>query len=308
MSGEIKIQSYENVSVKGNVFTFGDSSEQLATVDKRVFHTLSDVANGWVLERRGGYSTELVDGKLVAVALPISNFDSISAGGADFSDIEKLKAKYEHYVYADGESVLFPKLGVAYLVTPFCTGFEAPRPGVFNKEAVAFSEERLAHYRNLSRVLALNPMQSVSIAGGVPISFGMTQEQVQKCWGEAPLVWDELGGAHRQLKEYRFDRGVGLCYKENKGAVILDQISIIERDGWQVEVDGIRIFQDDKLEQMKAKYEFIESKKKKAVGFPTLGILTVGCGEKKNGGKGADGKYVTLDGAGHDFQFINVYD
>lgn len=64
---------------------------------------------------------------------------------------------------------------------------------------------------------------------------------------------------------------------------------------------------------MKSKYEFVESKKQKAVAFPALGIMTIGSGEKKNNGKGAEGKYVILYGKESTgslpfFQFIDIYD
>jgi hypothetical protein len=312
---EVVIQPYESVTDGGNKFVFGMTSAELAGVDKRVYHVLRDCAGGWALERRGGYGTELVDGKLAAVAFPLSNCDSVTAGGEDFSNIEsieRLKSRYEHYVYADGESVLFPALGAAYLVTPFREGWEAPRPGVFNREAVAFARERLTHYRNLSRVLTPDPLKGVNIAGGTPIAFGMTREQVAEAWGEPELLWDESGGAHEHIVEYRFARGIWLCYRNGKNWP-LHSISVTERDGWQVEAEGIRIFQDDKLAQMKEKYAFIESKKKKAVAFPSLGLLTVGCGEKKNSGKGADGKYTVLYGrkaveGSSAFRFIDVYD
>jgi len=67
-------------------------------------------------------------------------------------------------------------------------------------------------------------------------------------------------------------------------------IDVIEKNGWQVEVKDVRIFEDDKLIRMKKDHKFIESKKQKAVAFPDLGIFTVGCGEKKNTGKGAEGR------------------
>jgi hypothetical protein len=319
VADEIIIAPYESVGERGKVFTFGMNSAQLAEIDKQVYYKLRDSARDWTLERRGGYSTELVGGKLVAAAFRLDpSYNHIMVGDADFSDrekIERLKTRYEHTVYADGESVLFPTLGVLYSVTPFREGFEAPRAGVFNVEIIAFSQDRLQNYQNASRVLTLQPLVGVNIAVGKEIRFGMTRAQVKGLWGEEELLWDERNGAHGHVAEYRFERGLQLRYRpydvveKPNNASPLYQITVIERNGWQVEVDGIRIFNDDKLAQMKAKYEFANSKKGKATVFPTLGILAIGCGEKKNSGKGADGKYVIL-GVERSInnRFIDIYD
>jgi hypothetical protein len=301
MANEIIIVPYQSAGENGKIFTFGMSSRQLAKADKQVFEIRQDTARGWTLERRGGYSTELLDGKLVAVAF---NHDSphnhIMAGEIDFSTpdaVESLKSQYDHHIYVDGESVLFPALGVLFSVTPFQEGFEPFRPGVFNREIVAFSQDRLAHYQNASRVLSLLPLKGVHIAGGTPLQFGMTRTQVKALWGEEEYLWGNFG-SHKHIVEYR--NGLKLRYhnisvsEEYHEDMPLYDIQVTERDGWQIEVEGIHVFQDDKLTQMKAKYEHIDSKKQKATVFPSLGIMAVGCGEKKNNAKGAEGKYVCL--------------
>lgn len=260
MSSEAKIHPYGGVINNEKKFMFGMTSAQLIGLDKKVFLTLRNNISGWTLERRSGYSIELVNDKMVAMALPLSNYNSIMVDDVDCSSLEKLeqlKGQYEHYIYSDGVSVLFPALGIVYLVTPFREGWETPRPNVFDKDLIAFSKERLAHYRSLSKVLTLAPLRGVSIAGGTPITFGMTQTQAQESWGEPELVWDESNGAHSTIKEYRFDRGVEFCYEypmiKNKPVLHRDknaplhQMFVVENKGWQIEVDGIRIFQDNKL-------------------------------------------------------------
>ena len=298
---KLVIKSYKGATNYRGEFTFGMTSEQLADVDKTVYWLLSDAAKSWKQERRGGYSTELVNGKLVALLFRASEWlatekqmerVSVEIDGIEYSDINDLKEKFEHFLYANGESILFPALGVLYSVTPLRDGWEAPRPGVFNEEIIAFSKDRLEHYRNASQVLTVQPFDGVNISGGNHIKFGMTQTQVELQWGKPELVWDELNGSHNYLVEYRYDRGLKLFYKDINGNVQLESVDVIERDGWQVEVSGIRLFQDANLEQMKSKYQHIDSKKGKATAFPELGILAVGCGAKKNNGKGADGKYV----------------
>jgi len=315
MKSKVIIKSYERVSEDGHEYIFWMTSEQLAGIDSRVYFVLNDSAKNWSLERRGGYSTELLKGNLVAVAYRysdcsflINNIDCID------NDIEKFKEQHEHYIYADGESILFPSLGILYSVSPFREGWEAPRPEVFNKEIVVFSKERLEFYRNLSHVLILQPFEGVIIAGGSQIRFAMTQEQVEALWGKPDYIWNEINGAHAHIIEYYFNKGVRLRYtKSDKGNanILLSGVSIIERDGWQIEINGIRIFQDMKLEEMKSKYKHINSKKQTATVFPTLGIMAVGCGEKKNNRKGADGKYVELipnDRVNSISRFIDMYD
>jgi hypothetical protein len=322
MSHEIIIAPYQGANEGGRAFTFGMTSAQLSKVDKRVFHVLQNHSLDWTLERRSGYSTELVAGKLVSVNCRFDpSHNHIVVDGEDFSSldaIERAKSTHDHYLYADGESVLFPELGVLYSVTPFREGFEAPRPGVLSKEVIAFSKERLEHYRNASRVLTVQPLAGIRIAGGTPIRFDMTRTQVRELWGTEELLWDEEAGAHREIQEYRFAQGLSLTYRRHDSPADgkplgerspLYCATVMERNGWQVEVEGIRIFQDDNLARMTETYEHIDSKKGKATAFPSLGILTVGCGKKKNTSKGAGGKYVIVSGAAFINRcFVDIWD
>ena len=87
--------------------------------------------------------------------------------------------------------------------------------------------------------------------------------------------------------EYYFGRGFTLRYRDYKASyqyredMPLRTVEVMKKNGWQVMVDGVSVFADDKLTQIKSQYEHIESKKKKAVDFPTIGVFTIGCGEKK---------------------------
>ncbi|MDR1315240.1 MAG: hypothetical protein LBK13_00075 [Spirochaetales bacterium] len=47
---------------------------------------------------------------------------------------------------------------------------------------------------------------------------------------------------------------------------------------------------------MKSQYKYIESKKKKALACPAFGVFVLGCGEKKNNARDADGKVIMLCG------------
>lgn len=184
-------------------------------------------------------------------------------------------------------------------VTPFCDGWELPRPGVFNREIVAFCKERLPHYQNQAHLLTLNPGIGVTLAGGRAIPFGAKPQDIHKVLGQPQYTWKN-GTSRKQNVEYYFNHGFRLNYRQSEVSYTYSEdmplysVEVMERDGWQLEIDGLHVFTDDKLEQMKEKYEWAESKKKKAVAFPALGLFTVGCGEKKNGGKGAEGKYVCL--------------
>lgn len=294
---------YHSMSEDERVFEFGMTPQQVANLDSKIYEIKEDTVRNWRLERRGGYNTEFIDDKLIAVGFRIDpSFNSFEIDNVDITNkegIEELKAKYEHYVYADGESTLFPKLGLLVSITPFCDGWSSPRPGVFNREIVAFSKELLDYYRYKSQVLILDPMKGVSIAGDDYIEFRMRPEEIHNLWKTPEYTWKNYG-SHQHIIEYYFNHGVELKYRDYEVSykysedMPLYDIELIESNGWQVEVDGIRIFQDDKLIQMKEKYEYIESKKKKAVAFPTLGIFTMGCGDKKNNRKGAEGKVIYL--------------
>jgi len=299
------ITSFSSAAFNNNVFTFGMTSPQLASVDKKVYEILFDHAQNWQLEQRSGYSTELINGKLVAVNFRVDTDTNnhILVDDIDFSTpkkIERIRNEYENYVYKDGKSILFPALGVAYRLTEFREGFNDPRPGTFSWEMTAFSKDRLEFYRNTSKVLTLQPNIGVSIAGGEQIQFGMTRQQVRQLWGEEQYLRDGRNGALSAIVEYRFERGIQLCYMPYELKKVTDDhsplhdITIIGRDGWQVEIGGIRVFDDDKLTQMKATHEYVDSKKGKATMFPALGMITIGCGEKKNTGNGAEGKIIIL--------------
>jgi|GEM_PF-5754853 len=297
------ILPYQSISEDDKVYEFGMSPQQVAAVDKRVFEIKEDINSQWVLERRSGYSTEFVGGKLAAVAFNISpNHNRFEVSGVDISDkdgIEQLKREYEHLVFADRESVLFPTLGFAVHIHPFCDGWSDPRPGVFNREIVAFSRERLEYYRNQAHVVSLQSGKGVCISGDKYIQFAMTPAEIHNILGTPEYTWKN-SGSHKHIVEYYFNRALTLRYRDYEVSydyredMPLYAVEIMEKDGWEIEVDGVYLFADDKLEQMKSKYEYIESKKKKAVDFTKLGIFTLGCGEKKNNGKGADGKVVFL--------------
>lgn len=294
---------YKSISEDDKIFEFGMTPQQIVSLDAKIFETKEYNAAHLVLERRGGYSTEFIDSKLVAVAFRIDpGHNSFKVAGVDISDrdgVERLKSSYEHYVFSDGESILFPTLGFLVSITPFCEGWETPRLGVFNREIIAFSQERLPYYRSQAHVISLLPMKGIYIAGQSEIQFTMPPEDVHKVLGEPDFTWKNFG-SHKHIVEYYEGSGFSFRYRGYEASyqyhadMPLYTVDIMEKNEWQVEVDGIRIFMDDKLVQMKSCYEHIESKKKKAVAFPTLGIFSLGCGEKKNKGKGAEGKVVFL--------------
>jgi hypothetical protein len=310
---------YKSINEDDKSFEFGMSQKQVAAQDAKIYEVKEDNTCDWILERRGGYSTEFVNGKLVAVAFRIDpGYNSFKVDKIDISDkdgVEKLKRKHEHYIFSNGESVLFPTLGFLVSVTPFCDGWD-PRPGVFNKEIIAFSKERLEYYRLKSQVISLQPLKGISIAGENKTPFAIPPKQVHGILGKPEYSWKNYG-SHNHIVEYYFNHGFCLRYRKYEASyrysenMPLHSIEVMEKNGWQVEADGIFIFNDDKLAQMKSKYKYIESKKKKAVAFPTLGIFTLGCGEKKNSGKGAEGKAIFLynkEAMDSKIPFIDMWD
>lgn len=314
------IKPYHSISEDDNVFEFGMTLEQVSSIDSKIFEIRNNSKNGWVLERRGGYSTEFINGKLVAVAFRIDpGYNAYQVEGINFSgteDLDQLQSKYEHYIFSNRESILFPTLGLLVSITPFCDGWENPRPGVFNREIIAFSKERLDHYRRQSQVINLHPQKGVSLAGSELVQFGMLPKDVCRILGEPDYSWKNFG-SHKHIIDYYFERGLSFKYRDYAVSykysddMPLYTVEVLENNGWQVEIDGIYIFKDDKLANMKSKYDYVESKKKKAVAFPSLGIFTIGCGDKKNTGKGADGKIVFL--CRHDIlksftRFIDMWD
>lgn len=301
MSARVRIVPYESVDEDGKAVTFGMTQDQLDDLNWRVYSTLRDNTCDWSMQRRAGIGMEFVAGQLVAVRVRLDpSGNRIQVAGDDCSSIEaidKLRSGYEHHVFSDGLSVLFPALGILYSVGPFRSGFEAPRPGVVEKEVVAFSQDRLEHYRNASRVLTLEPLSGVSVAGGKAIQFGMTRAEIRSQWGEEELLWDD-SGVSGMITEYRFSRGLSLTYGRETSQTggsrrdyHLRDVSVMEREGWQVDVGGVRVFQDERLTQMTDVYEHIDSKDGKLTLFPGLGLLAVGCGDKKNRG---EGKQVVL--------------
>ncbi|MFV0350726.1 MAG: hypothetical protein ACK5JF_00215 [Oscillospiraceae bacterium] len=63
------ITSYVSINEDEKLFAFGASAAQVKEVDGKIYEKKEDTAHNWGLERRGGYSTEFIEGKLVAVLL-----------------------------------------------------------------------------------------------------------------------------------------------------------------------------------------------------------------------------------------------
>jgi hypothetical protein len=109
--------------------------------------------------------------------------------------------------------------------------------------------------------------------GGSRISFALTPEKAHKILGQ-PDRSRYTVDSNQQLEEQYFNRGFLLRYGDTD--MSLDEIMVMERNGWNIEIDGIQIFADEALSKMKAKYKCVESKNKKAAAFPTLGVFAVG--------------------------------
>jgi len=311
---------YKSVTEDNKKFEFGMTPQQVAAVDPNIFAVKENNLSGIISERRGGYSTDFINDKLTSLSFRIDpGHNKFEVEGIDISDtegIDRLKAGHENYGFSDGKSILFPSLGIMWSISPFCEGWNDPRPGVFNNEIVVFSKEMIDHHRRRTRVIDLDPLKGISIAGSDHVEFTMSRGEIHKALGSPEYVWKDYG-AHKHIVDYYFDRGFCITYNDLDGSrkyhenMPLYTIDVIEKNGWQVEVNGVRIFEDDKLIRMKKDHEFIESKKQKAVAFPDLGIFTVGCGEKKNTGKGAEGKTIMLCNKKtmpHFTKFIDMWD
>jgi hypothetical protein len=108
--------------------------------------------------------------------------------------------------------------------------------------------------------------------GGSRINFTLTPEKAHKFLGQ-PEHSRYTVDSNQQLEEKYLSRGFVLRYGDTD--MSLDEIVVIEKYGCQFEIDGISVFTDDALSRMKARYKYVESKNKRAVAFPTLGVLVV---------------------------------
>jgi hypothetical protein len=148
-----------------------------------------------------------------------------------------------------------------------------------------------------SNLISIAPKLGAVNIGGSLLHLEMTPENVHRILGKPDCTRDNFGSCKHIAERYR-NEGFILRYWNfetsypGHNEMGLYEVMVSEKNGWQVEVDGINLFDDEKLSQMKAQYLYTESKRKTAVAFPTLGILTVGCGEKENDAHTEKGKLV----------------
>lgn len=158
------------------------------------------------------------------------------------------------------------------------------------------SYKSVNEYGEANVVSITSGLETVDIGGSL-LQFGMTPDTVHRRLGKPDCTQDNFGFC-KHITECYCNNGFILRYCNSEASypdcseMALYEVMIAEKNGWHVEVNGIYLFDDEKLSQMKSQYFYTESKKKTAVAFPTLGILTVGCGEKENDAHTEKGKLI----------------
>jgi hypothetical protein len=156
--------------------------------------------------------------------------------------------------------------------------------------------ERLAHERP---VIAVSSKRGTVSVGEYALNFAMSQEKVHRLLGRPDRSRNNLG-SFNHVDEVYFERGFTLRYAgleqpySGCGDALLSEIIVMEKNGWRVEVDGVPVFDDAGLAEMKTKYKHTESRSRRATAFPALGLFTVGCGGKPCSGTGAKGKMAAI--------------
>lgn len=323
MSNEYMIKPYIGVSMDEQNFQFGMSKSQVEktalTIYKSHFNT---IMRDEMLEL-AGYNMFLHDNLVQEFVLRFSMKDGkpyniISVAGKDvscFDSVEEIKKNYLSFPSKDRQRILFPELGIVIATEPYME-LLTKRKGVFWNNVIAFSKERLLKQQTALHVLTLHPLAGVSFGGSEMITYGMTQDEIDRILGVPEHIFKDYS-IMKQIVEIRYGQGVELRYTNRITKYSLDEFSeqmplsdicINEKYNWEVEVEGIRLFEDDKLSQMKNKYDYIDSPKGKATIFPTLGLTACGCGEKKDR---INGKYVRLFGSADvdsNTRCLNIYD
>lgn len=305
MSNEYIIKPYIGASIKKKEVQFGMSKDQIKKAAFIYTSHYNATINDEMLALTG-YNICLHDNLLQEIVFRFSMKDGkpyniISVDGNDvscFDSVEKLKTRYSSFLSRDRQRTLFPELGILVATEPFME-LLTPRKGVFWNNVIAFSKERLLKQRTALQILTLHPFAGVSFAGSELIQFGMTPQEITHMFGAAEHLFEDYA-IMKEIVEIRYGQGVELRYKnritkyshdEYNSEMPLSDICINEKHNWEVEIEGIRLFEDDKLSQMKSKYEYIDSPKGKATIFPTLGLTVCGCGEKKDK---VNGKYASV--------------
>lgn len=306
MSNEYRIKPYTGVSITENVFEFGMSDNQVKNMDLTIYNSYLNAETRCERIEHGGYHMFFYDDLLEELVLRFSMkdgkpFNIISVDDMDvscFDSVEELKKKHLCFLSRDRNRTLFPELGIVAATEPFMEHLSI-RKGAFWNTVTAFSKERLLSQQTALHVLRLHPLMGVSFAGSEIIKYGMTQEEVDLILGMAEHVFRDFS-IMKHIVEIRYGQGIEFRYtnritKDSKDEydpqMPLSEITINEKHNWEVEIEGIRLFEDDKLSQMKCKYEHIDSPKGKATIFPTLGLTVCGCGEKKDR---VNGKYAVV--------------
>lgn len=232
--------------------------------------------------------------------------------------LEQLKELYEYIISADGLRVLFPELGLIWID-------QSTRKGKEKRTLTFFAKEFLTDIRKSMGVVTIVPYKGITY-GSELLEFGKTRDEIIEIDGEAQTIKIDVY-IQGNIVEHRGGE-IQLRYKtlddidyyeikddEEKEAVLLQKavlanVTIFEKFGYKVVLEGIDIFSSEGLSKLKEKYEFIDSKSKRSTLFPQLGACVVGCGEKKNNRAGGEGKYVMLYSKAHELtidSFMCIY-
>jgi hypothetical protein len=139
-----------------------------------------------------------------------------------------------------------------------------------------------------SRVVSILPQTGAVELGESKLFLGMTPESVHRIFMKPETTLCNFG-SHKHISERHFDRALTLQYWDMETldptlrGMTLYEFVVQNRNGWQVKVDGMSLFDDKALRRVKMKYRHMESRERSAVAFPTLGILVINCHQEENG-------------------------
>lgn len=233
-------------------------------------------------------------GGLVAVYTNYGSITELVLGdksGDLTSMLPVLMQEYEHEVIREYPADTFNPAPATLCLFPTLGVLMSDR-----RELAAGTAEEVANMareeQKKSKKYLLRPYKGYLSASGKNIDFGMTEAEVNRVDGLPkqmeldPIIMHWTVQTRDEGYKLHFPHGVN----QNFADAPLATATFFARDESLFFVEDISLFDDKKLGKMKALYEYKDGKRGLGTLFPTLGLYTRGCGEKKNAAKGAEGK------------------
>lgn len=279
---DIILKPYEGYSYNNIDYRFGSvfSSKK----NEPVYKLELDNACDEFIESYSGKRLHVYrNGLLAYVKFPgDQSINDITVGGESISDdngIRRIKDKYEAIESNDKLKTIIPELGL-YIEESIQSNKKIKR------SIILFSKFSYGYFSKLVKVIIIYPYRGYTNIFST-IDFNMNPEEIEKIDGKSAKTIIDYQ-ILKDIQEYRTE-DIQLNFIKYGNNTVFKSILVMEKNKIKVILNQLSIFEEGDHIKLKKSYNFEDSNNKKLTLFPQLGILTCGCGEKKNK---VEGKYL----------------